>query len=130
MHRLSKYFIPQRSSVNNTLGIIWLKSLLFVHSLLCLPMWYLVDDRLDDKDSVDIHDNPPIPDNVLKEDDDKVRRPTSSTRRVRSRLLQKHPLSFHKNTANKVIHCRGFHSKTQLFKNLTVSNILQIQFIL
>ncbi|XP_075880493.1 SH3 and cysteine-rich domain-containing protein 3-like isoform X2 [Nelusetta ayraudi] len=30
------------------------------------------NDLLDDKDSVDIHDNPPIPDNVLKEDDDKV----------------------------------------------------------
>lgn len=31
------------------------------------------DDRLDDKDSVDIHDNPPLPDNVLKEEDNTVR---------------------------------------------------------
>ncbi|GLD71575.1 SH3 and cysteine-rich domain-containing protein 3, partial [Lates japonicus] len=26
-------------------------------------------DSLDDKDSVDIHDNPPLPDNVVKEED-------------------------------------------------------------
>uniref|UniRef100_A0A3Q3WLA1 Uncharacterized protein n=1 Tax=Mola mola TaxID=94237 RepID=A0A3Q3WLA1_MOLML len=30
------------------------------------------DDRLDDKDSVDIHDNPPLPENVVKEDDNTV----------------------------------------------------------
>uniref|UniRef100_A0A4W6E985 SH3 and cysteine rich domain 3 n=1 Tax=Lates calcarifer TaxID=8187 RepID=A0A4W6E985_LATCA len=30
------------------------------------------DDRLDDKDSVDIHDNPPLPDNVVKEEDNTV----------------------------------------------------------
>lgn len=29
--------------------------------------------RLDDKDSVDIHDNPPLPDNVVKEEDNTVR---------------------------------------------------------
>lgn len=36
------------------------------------------DDRLDDKDSVDIHDNPPLPDNVVKEEDNTVRRPVTS----------------------------------------------------
>lgn len=37
-------------------------------------MWPLpLDDRLDDKDSVDIHDNPPLPDNVVKEEDNTVR---------------------------------------------------------
>lgn len=35
----------------------------------------VLNDRLDDKDCVDIHDHPPVPDNVLKEDDRKVRRP-------------------------------------------------------
>uniref|UniRef100_A0A665SZ94 SH3 and cysteine rich domain 3 n=1 Tax=Echeneis naucrates TaxID=173247 RepID=A0A665SZ94_ECHNA len=30
------------------------------------------DDRLDDKDSVDIHDNPPLPDNVVREEDNTV----------------------------------------------------------
>ncbi|XP_056887272.1 SH3 and cysteine-rich domain-containing protein 3-like isoform X3 [Takifugu flavidus] len=29
-------------------------------------------DSLDDKDSVDIHDNPPLPDNVVKEEDNRV----------------------------------------------------------
>lgn len=50
-------------------------------SLFCSPMWHLLsaDDRLDDKDSLDIHDNPPLPDNVLKEEDNKVRRPISIT---------------------------------------------------
>lgn len=33
----------------------------------------LYADRLDDKDSVDIHDNPPLPDNVVKEEDNTVR---------------------------------------------------------
>lgn len=28
--------------------------------------------RLEDKDSLDIHDNPPIPENVVKEDDNTV----------------------------------------------------------
>lgn len=32
------------------------------------------DDRLEDKDSVDIHDNPPLPDNVVKEENNTVRR--------------------------------------------------------
>lgn len=33
----------------------------------------LYTGRLDDKDSVDIHDNPPLPDNVVKEEDNMVR---------------------------------------------------------
>ena len=32
-----------------------------------------LDDRLDDKDSLDFHDNPPAPDNVVREDDNTVR---------------------------------------------------------
>uniref|UniRef100_A0A8D3DVC7 SH3 and cysteine rich domain 3 n=1 Tax=Scophthalmus maximus TaxID=52904 RepID=A0A8D3DVC7_SCOMX len=32
----------------------------------------LARDRLDDKDSVDIHDNPPLPDNAVKEEDNTV----------------------------------------------------------
>lgn len=44
-------------------------------SNVCFSMWNLLsdDDRLDDKDSVDIHDNPPLPDNVVKEEDNTVR---------------------------------------------------------
>lgn len=51
-----------------------------------LTMWHalVLNDRLDGKDSVDFHDHPPIPDNVLKEDDDKVRRPRSTVCRVSS----------------------------------------------
>lgn len=30
-------------------------------------------DRLDDKDTVDIHDNPPLPDNVVKEENNMMR---------------------------------------------------------
>lgn len=54
-------------------------------------MWraLALNNRLDDKDSVDIHDHPPIPDNVLKEDDDKVRRPRST--------------AFDRNAANKPV---------------------------
>lgn len=37
------------------------------------------DDRLDEKDSVDIHDNPPLPDNVVKEEDNRVRPPLPPT---------------------------------------------------
>jgi hypothetical protein len=33
----------------------------------------VLDDRLDDKDSLDFHDNPPAPDNVVREDDNTVR---------------------------------------------------------
>lgn len=46
---------------------------------ICLLRWRLFsdDDRLDDKDSVDIHDNPPVPDNVVKEQDNTVRHPIS-----------------------------------------------------
>ena len=33
----------------------------------------MLDDRLDDKDSLDFHDNPPAPDNVVREDDNTVR---------------------------------------------------------
>lgn len=47
-------------------------------------MWHLLsdDDRMDDKDSVDIHDNPPVPDNVVKEEDNTVSHPVSTTHRV------------------------------------------------
>ena len=44
------------------------------HILFLESKHLLVDDhRLDEKDTVDIHDNPPVPDNVVKEEDNTVR---------------------------------------------------------
>lgn len=56
----------------------------FCLSNICFPTWHLPssDDRLDDKDSVDIHDNPPLPDNVVKEEDNTVRHPKPTTYHV------------------------------------------------
>lgn len=45
---------------------------LFVSFATWCDVFLLDDDRLDDKDSVDIHDNPPLPDNVVKEEDNTV----------------------------------------------------------
>lgn len=61
------------------------------HFNISLLLWYLLSthDRLDDKDSVDFHDNPPLPDNVVKEEDNTVRHASRDRRGLLIKLLQK-----------------------------------------